>query len=163
GPGAGRLESPPGGRSPGTGPGGPGAARGLRGASVAGRRRHSPGGEPPLRPEGGAAEGRPAGPGVPAPGRVGAGADRRVLPGACRKELGQPEEAGKDLEQARQAPATFALDHYLLALAAVAARDKAEAVQQCEAALRAEPTHYWSLLLLGIALVHLGETAQDFA
>ena len=46
-------------------------------------------------------------------------------------------------------PATIALDHYLLAGAAYDARNKAEAVQQYEAALRVEPTHYWSLLGLG--------------
>jgi Flp pilus assembly protein TadD len=81
---------------------------------------------------------------------------------ACRKELGQHEEAGKDLERAREAPAAIALDHYLLALAAADARNKAEAVRQFEAALRAEPTHYWSLLGLGSCLCNLGDREQDF-
>jgi tetratricopeptide (TPR) repeat protein len=80
----------------------------------------------------------------------------------CRKALGQEEEAGKDLELAGQAPETRALDHLLLGLAAYDAGNMAEAVQQCEAALRAEPAHYWSLLLLGYCQANLGQREQDF-
>jgi tetratricopeptide (TPR) repeat protein len=38
-----------------------------------------------------------------------------------------------------------------------------EAVKQYEAALRVEPTHYWSLLGLGDSLTNLGQQEQDFA
>src|SRR5262249_50299869 len=57
----------------------------------------------------------------------------------------------------------IALDHYLLAVAAHDAQNRAEAIQQCEAALRLEPTHYWSLMRLGICLCDLGQGAEDFA
>jgi serine/threonine protein kinase/Tfp pilus assembly protein PilF/sugar lactone lactonase YvrE len=69
--------------------------------------------------------------------------------GRCRKALGEAERARQDEQVARQTPATVARDHYLLALAAYDARNKEEAVRQCEAALRLEPTHYWSLYRLG--------------
>ena len=77
--------------------------------------------------------------------------------------LGKQAEARQDEELARQTPATVALDHFLLALAAYDARNKAEAVKQYEAALRVEPTHYWSLLNLGVCLCNLGQQEQDFA
>jgi serine/threonine protein kinase/Flp pilus assembly protein TadD len=82
---------------------------------------------------------------------------------ACRRDLGQGGEARKDFELVRQAPATIALDHDLLAQAAYGAKNMAEAVLQYEAALRAEPTHYWSLLKLGNCLANLGQREQDFA
>jgi serine/threonine protein kinase/tetratricopeptide (TPR) repeat protein len=77
--------------------------------------------------------------------------------------LGRKEEARKDEERVRQTPGTIALDHYLQAVAAFYARDKAPAVKHCEAALRIEPTHYWSLLGLGSCLATLGREEQDFA
>jgi tetratricopeptide (TPR) repeat protein len=78
------------------------------------------------------------------------------------RALGQEREARQDEDLARQTPATIALDHYLLALGAYDAGNKAEAVKQCEAALRVERTHYWSLLWLGICLCDLGRQEQDF-
>jgi serine/threonine protein kinase/Flp pilus assembly protein TadD len=80
---------------------------------------------------------------------------------ACRKALGQEEEARKDLQAARQTPGTVALDHYVLAWAAYDAGNKAEAVKHCEAALRAEPTDYWSLLLLGDCLAPLVDQPEQ--
>jgi mono/diheme cytochrome c family protein len=81
----------------------------------------------------------------------------------CCQALGQQSNARLDLELARQAPAAIGLDYYLRGLAAFDSRNKAEAVQQFEAALRVEPTHYWSLLWLGGSLVDLGQQEQDFA
>jgi tetratricopeptide (TPR) repeat protein/serine/threonine protein kinase len=82
--------------------------------------------------------------------------------GQCRKALGEDEEARADEELFRRTPATIALDHYLLATAAYDDGDKAEALKQCEAALRLEPTHYWSLLVLGTTLLDLGQQEQEF-
>jgi serine/threonine protein kinase/tetratricopeptide (TPR) repeat protein len=79
------------------------------------------------------------------------------------KALGRQAEVRQDEELAQKTPATIALDHYLLARAAYDARDKVEAVKQYEAALRVEPTHYWSLLGLGDSLSDLGQQEQDFA
>jgi len=79
------------------------------------------------------------------------------------KTAGKQAEAGQDEELARRTPATVALDHYLPALTAYDAGDKAEAVKQYQAALRIEPTHYWSLLELGSCLTTLGRQEQDFA
>ncbi len=79
------------------------------------------------------------------------------------KTLGKQAEARQDEELAQKTPATIALDHSLLAAAAYDARDKAQAVKEYEAALRAEPTHYWSLLGLGASLANLGLQDQDTA
>ncbi len=81
----------------------------------------------------------------------------------CRKASGEAEAARADEALVRQTPPTIALDHYLLGVAAQAARDKAEGVKQFEAALRLEPTHYWSLMSLGSCLDDLGDQEQDFA
>jgi serine/threonine protein kinase/Tfp pilus assembly protein PilF len=80
----------------------------------------------------------------------------------CRYAQDQVEAARKDLELARQTPGTFALEHYLLGLDAYDAQNKAEAVQQFQAALRVEPTHYWSLLWMGHTLAQLGQQEQDW-
>jgi tetratricopeptide (TPR) repeat protein len=81
---------------------------------------------------------------------------------ACREALGQAEEARKDLALGQQAQETIALDHFLLGQAAYDAGNKEDAVRQCEAALRAEPTHFWSLHLLGYCLLNLGQQEHDF-
>jgi serine/threonine protein kinase/tetratricopeptide (TPR) repeat protein len=77
--------------------------------------------------------------------------------------LGKPEAARRDEETARQTPPTIALDHYLLAGAAYDARNLAEAVNQYEAALRVDPTHYWSLYGLAVSRIYLGQQERDFA
>jgi tetratricopeptide (TPR) repeat protein/serine/threonine protein kinase len=81
----------------------------------------------------------------------------------CRNALGEKEAASADEALARTTPPAIAEDHFLLGLTALAARDKAEAVKQFEAALRLEPTHYWSLMDLGICLCDLGEQERDLA
>jgi tetratricopeptide (TPR) repeat protein/serine/threonine protein kinase len=81
----------------------------------------------------------------------------------CHNLLGAEEAASADLALAKKTEATIAMDHYLLGLAANDARDKEQAVKHFEAALRAEPTHYWSLMRLGYCLTDLGRQDQDFA
>jgi tetratricopeptide (TPR) repeat protein len=81
----------------------------------------------------------------------------------CRRALKEKAAARKDEEKVRRTAATMALDHYLLGLAAYEAKDKAEGVRRFEAALRLEPTHYWSLMWLGKCLLNLGQQEQDFA
>jgi tetratricopeptide (TPR) repeat protein/serine/threonine protein kinase len=81
----------------------------------------------------------------------------------CHKSLGETEEARADQALAEKTPAVIALDHYLPGLSAYAARNKAQGVKHFEAALRVEPTHYWSLMRLGYCLTDLGEQEQDFA
>jgi tetratricopeptide (TPR) repeat protein len=82
---------------------------------------------------------------------------------ACRWPLGKREAARADRTLARNTPPASAFDHYLLGQAARAARNKAGAIKEYEAALRLEPTHYWSLMCLGICLCDQGEQGQDFA
>jgi tetratricopeptide (TPR) repeat protein/serine/threonine protein kinase len=82
--------------------------------------------------------------------------------GICRTMLGENAQATKDVERVRRMGASVALDHFLLGQAAYAHRNKAEGVKQFEAALRLEPTHYWSLMWLGLCLSELGQQEQDF-
>jgi tetratricopeptide (TPR) repeat protein len=63
---------------------------------------------------------------------------------------------------ADQTPATTALDHFLRGQAAYDAKQLAEGVQAFEAALRLEPTHYWSMMALGNCLGDLGQGPEDF-
>jgi tetratricopeptide (TPR) repeat protein len=78
------------------------------------------------------------------------------------QSAGKQAEARQDEELARRTQATIALDHLLLASAAYDAKNKAEAVKQYEAALRVEPTDYWSLLGLAVCFGDLGQQEQDF-
>jgi tetratricopeptide (TPR) repeat protein len=82
--------------------------------------------------------------------------------GWCRKRLGAEVEARQDTGLAQRMPATMALDHYLLALAAYGRGDRAGGVKEFEAALWLEATHYWSLMGLGACLIELGQGEQDF-
>ena len=79
----------------------------------------------------------------------------------CREGLGDKKAGQADTELARQTPPAIALDHHLRGYAAYHAGNKAEAVQQFVAALRLEPTHYWSLMLLGWHLQNSGREDQD--
>jgi tetratricopeptide (TPR) repeat protein len=79
----------------------------------------------------------------------------------CRERLGEKKAAEVDRGLARQSTPAIALDHQLRGYAAIRARNKAEAVQQFEAALRLEPTHYWSLMMLGWTFHELGGADQD--
>jgi tetratricopeptide (TPR) repeat protein len=70
----------------------------------------------------------------------------------CRKMLAEEEASRADGQLASLTPGTFALDHYLLGQEAYDAGNKSEAIKQFEAALRLEPTSYWSLMQLGWCL-----------
>jgi tetratricopeptide (TPR) repeat protein len=85
-----------------------------------------------------------------------------VLRASCRKCLGDEAAARADGQRAAQALPALALDHYLRGLAVSDARQLAEAVRAFEAALRLEPTHYWSLMRLGYCLCELGRGPEDF-
>jgi serine/threonine protein kinase/tetratricopeptide (TPR) repeat protein len=80
----------------------------------------------------------------------------------CRNAVGEATAAQADQKRADQTLATTALDHYLRGQAAYDAKQLAEGVQAFEAALRLEPTHYWSLMWLGYCLCDLGQTPEDF-
>ncbi|HVS36368.1 MAG TPA: tetratricopeptide repeat protein, partial [Gemmataceae bacterium] len=81
----------------------------------------------------------------------------------CRTIAGEKEAAQADSRLADQTAPTMALDDYLLGQAALQARDTAAAIQAFEAALRREPTHYWSLMRLGGCLCQFGQGPEDFA
>jgi tetratricopeptide (TPR) repeat protein/serine/threonine protein kinase len=82
-----------------------------------------------------------------------------VLRANCCKALGEEAAAEADKQLADKTPPTMAVDHDLRGREARRARKYAEAVQHFEAALRVEPTHYWSLIRLGSCLYDL----EDFA
>jgi tetratricopeptide (TPR) repeat protein len=84
------------------------------------------------------------------------------LRGRCRGALGDREAADADARLARATPPTLALDHFLLGQAALDSKKKDVAVREFEAALRLEPTHYWSLMKLGQSFIDLGEGPADF-
>src|SRR5262249_31129903 len=86
-----------------------------------------------------------------------------ALRALCRKALGEEAAARADTQRADQTPATMALDHFLRGQAAHDAKQLAEGVQAFEAALRLEPTHYWSLNWLGACLCDRGRGPEDFA
>ena len=60
-------------------------------------------------------------------------------------------------------PPTIAIDHFLRGQAALSAKKLTEGVEAFEAALRVEPTHYWSLMKMGYCFGDLGRDANDFA
>jgi tetratricopeptide (TPR) repeat protein/serine/threonine protein kinase len=86
-----------------------------------------------------------------------------VLRARCRKTLVGEEAAQADTQRAAQTSATIALDHFLEGRAAYDAKQLAEGIQAFEAALRLDPTHYWSLMWLGFCLYDLGQGPADFA
>jgi len=57
----------------------------------------------------------------------------------------------------------LAVDHHVRGMVAYQAKQLAEAIEAFEAALRLEPTHYWSLMRLGYCLCDLGRGPEDFA
>jgi tetratricopeptide (TPR) repeat protein len=79
---------------------------------------------------------------------------------ACSRLLNDENGARADEERVRQSSAVMALDHYLLGLRAFYAKDKQGAFLQFEAALELEPTHYWSLMWLGVSLLDLGQEQE---
>ena len=86
-----------------------------------------------------------------------------VLRGRCRQTLGGEAAARADRQLAAKTPPALAADHYLRGRAAYDAKQLAEGVQAFEAALRVEPTHYWSLMWLGSCLCDLGQGPEDYA
>src|SRR5262249_38178387 len=86
-----------------------------------------------------------------------------AIRGRCRQTLGEKEAARGDQELANRVPGAIALDHYLRGLAVFDKRSLAEGVEAFEAALRLEPTHYWSLMRLGYCFCEFGKTDEDFA
>jgi tetratricopeptide (TPR) repeat protein len=80
----------------------------------------------------------------------------------CRKALGEEAAYQADWQLFHKTPATIALDHHLQGRDAFQRKQLAEAVQAFEAALRLEPTAYWSLVWLGRCLTDLGRGPEDF-
>src|SRR6185312_15150367 len=70
----------------------------------------------------------------------------------CGKAMRNEDAALADEQLVRQTPAMIALDYDLLGQEAYDAGAKTEAIKQFEAALRLEPTAYWSLMRLGWCL-----------
>jgi tetratricopeptide (TPR) repeat protein len=86
-----------------------------------------------------------------------------VLRARGHKALGDEAAAQADQQRANETAPTIALDQQLQGLAAYDAKQLAEAVAAFEAALRLDPTHYWSLMSLGTCLADLGRGPEDFA
>src|SRR5205823_2690773 len=86
-----------------------------------------------------------------------------VLRERCHKALGQHEAAQADAQLAADNPPAIAIDHFLRGQAALNAKKLTEGVEAFEAALRIEPTHYWSLMKMGYCFGDLGRKPEDFA
>ncbi|HVJ81688.1 MAG TPA: tetratricopeptide repeat protein [Planctomycetia bacterium] len=76
------------------------------------------------------------------------------------KVLGDEAAAQADARLAEATPATIALDHSLAGQSAYDAKRLADSVRAFEAALRLEPTRYWSLVWLGSCLCDLGQERE---
>jgi tetratricopeptide (TPR) repeat protein len=85
-----------------------------------------------------------------------------ALRALCHAALGDKEAAQADTHLADTTPPALAVDHHLRGQRAFDAGQLAEGVQAFEAALRLEPTHYWSLMKLGYCLCDLGRGPEDF-
>jgi tetratricopeptide (TPR) repeat protein/serine/threonine protein kinase len=85
-----------------------------------------------------------------------------MLRARCRKTLGKVAAAQADLQLAATTPPTMAVDHYLRGQDAVAAKQLEVSIEAFEAALRLEPTHYWSMMKLGHCLCDLGRGPEEF-
>jgi tetratricopeptide (TPR) repeat protein len=70
----------------------------------------------------------------------------------CRKALKGEAAAQADTQQAAKIPPTLAVDYFLRGRTAFFGNRLPEAVEAFEAALRVEPTHYWSMMWLGACL-----------
>jgi tetratricopeptide (TPR) repeat protein len=86
-----------------------------------------------------------------------------VLRARCRKALGDEAGAQADRQRAERTAPTVALDHHLRGRAAYDAEKLPEAVGAFEAALRLDPSNYWTLMWLGYSLCDLGQRPEDFA
>jgi serine/threonine protein kinase/tetratricopeptide (TPR) repeat protein len=79
----------------------------------------------------------------------------------CHKTLGQEEEARKDQELAKSTPPTMVIDYFFEGLDAFRNSEVSAAAEACEAGLRLDPTHFWSLLLLGNCLMEQGQREPE--
>jgi serine/threonine protein kinase/Flp pilus assembly protein TadD len=79
----------------------------------------------------------------------------------CRQALGEEVAAAADRELVRTTPPTVAWDHHLGGLRAYTASKFSEAGEAFKAALRLEPTAYWSLMYLGYCLCDHGQGRAD--
>jgi eukaryotic-like serine/threonine-protein kinase len=86
-----------------------------------------------------------------------------ALRASCHRALREEAAAQADTEAAAKAPPAMALDHVLRGQVAYDAKQLAEGVQAFEAALRLEPTHYWSMMKLGYCWCDHGRGPEDFA
>jgi tetratricopeptide (TPR) repeat protein/serine/threonine protein kinase len=80
-----------------------------------------------------------------------------LLRARCHETLGNSEAAQVDKQQAGQTSPAIAFDHFLRGQAAWDAKELTAGVAAFEAALRVEPTHYWSMIWLGYSLAALGQ------
>jgi tetratricopeptide (TPR) repeat protein len=80
----------------------------------------------------------------------------------CHQDLGEAAAAQADQQRADKTAPTLALDHHMRGLDAYDARQLAEGVQAFEAALRLDPTHYWSLIRLGYCWCDCGQRQEHF-
>jgi tetratricopeptide (TPR) repeat protein/tRNA A-37 threonylcarbamoyl transferase component Bud32 len=85
-----------------------------------------------------------------------------LLRARCHRVLEQGKAARADQRLAQKTAPRLALDHYLRGQAAYDAKELAAGVAAFEAALRLEPTHYWSLMRLGYCWSDLGGGPEDF-
>jgi serine/threonine protein kinase/Tfp pilus assembly protein PilF len=81
----------------------------------------------------------------------------------CRRDVGEEAAAQSDQQLADTTRPTLAMDRYLYALNAAQAKQLTEAVKALEEALRLDPTHYWSLMKMGLCWLDLGQGREDFA
>jgi tetratricopeptide (TPR) repeat protein len=86
-----------------------------------------------------------------------------LLRARCREALGEKAAAQADGQRAARTAPTLALDHALRGWAVFDARKPRAAIQAFEAALHLDPTHYWSMMGLGLAAVAVARTPEDFA
>jgi tetratricopeptide (TPR) repeat protein len=83
------------------------------------------------------------------------------LRAGCRKTLKEEAAFQADRRLADRTAPTLAVDHHRRGVAAMDAGKMAEGVEAFEAALRLEPTHYWSLARLGSCWLMLSQRPED--
>jgi tetratricopeptide (TPR) repeat protein/tRNA A-37 threonylcarbamoyl transferase component Bud32 len=85
-----------------------------------------------------------------------------ALRARCHKTLGHELAFRAYMQLAEKTPPALARDHYGRGQAAYAAKQLTAGVQAFEAALRVEPTHYWSMMWLGYCWCDLGQRPEDY-
>jgi tetratricopeptide (TPR) repeat protein/serine/threonine protein kinase len=84
-----------------------------------------------------------------------------MLRARCRQALGDRAGAQADRQRADQTAPTTAQDHALRGVIAIDEGRLSEAIGAFEAAVRLEPSRYWPLMGLGIALCDLGRSPEE--